>query len=106
MACLLNGITAPGHQPRLADAVDEARGGHLADAGDARVAVRRVAHQSEEIGNAQRFDAEFLAHGGFVAHLVSLAIHLHYSVAAHALSEILVRCPDADFLDALVRASE
>ena len=69
---------------------------------DAGIAVGGVADQREIVGDQRRIDAELLAHGRGVADRLGAAIHLHDAIVAHALREILVGRPDANFLHALV----
>src|SRR6476469_7334729 len=77
---------------------DESGGGFGPDAGNAGVAVGAVADQGEIIRNECRRNAELFAHTLLVTDLPALSIHLHHALAHDALSQILVRRPDADFL--------
>src|SRR6059058_6046643 len=82
--------------------IQEPAGGDGSDAGDPRIPVGRVAHESQEVGNQSGLDAELLTHSCRVADLAALAVYLHHPIAAHGLSQVLVGGPDADLLHAVV----
>src|SRR5690606_25189186 len=65
-----------------------------------------IADERKEVGNELRRYAELLAHRDIVANPLCLAIDLNDEIAAHALSEILVRRPDANLVDALIRSGQ
>ena len=72
------------------------------DPGNAWIPVRRIADEREEIGNQAGLDAELLANALLrLAIFLPFAVDLHHSVAADALRQILVGCPDANLLHAL-----
>ena len=77
-----------------------------ADAGHAWVAVGRVAHECEVVRYLRRLDPELVAHALRVAYRLAATVNLHYAIVPDALRQILVGCPDADLLDALVRLGE
>ncbi len=79
--------------------VHEPGGRDLADPGDARIAVGRVADEREQVGDQRRIDPELLAHPVGVAHRPAAAIDLHDPVALDALGQVLVGRPDAHLLD-------
>ena len=87
-------------------ALDHFRGGLAAKARDAWVAVRRVADEGEKVRNVGGTDAEFFADSVGAANVTALAIDLHDAIADHALCEVFVRRPDADFLDGFVARGE
>src|SRR6202166_3237238 len=72
------------------------------DPWDAGIAVGGVADEGEEIGNQVRSHPELLADSLGVADLLAAAIDLDDAIAADALGEVLVGCPDADLLYPLV----
>ena len=80
-------------------AVHEPRRGDLADAGDAGVAVRGVAHEREQVGDPRRIDAELLAHARRRCAPCCSGGRPGPRGRRDALREILVRRPDADLLD-------
>src|SRR5688572_14760097 len=73
---------------------DEARRGFAADAGDAWIAVGRIADQREVVGDERRRDPEFRLYARGVANLAASAIDLDDAIAGDTLREILVRRPD------------
>ena len=82
--------------------VQKLRRGDGSNPGNAGISVCRVADEGQKIGNQVGRHAELLANPFRVADLVASAVHLHDAVVADALRQVLVGCPDADFLDALV----
>src|SRR6266480_5654838 len=64
--------------------------------------IFRVADQREEVRDQDRVHTKLSPHAVSIAHLVAAAINLHHALAANALGQILVRCPDADLLHALI----
>src|SRR5258708_3069505 len=79
--------------------VQEPCGADPADSPNAGVSVRGVTDEREKIGNEDGLHSELLAYSFRVANLLAAAVHLHDARAADALRQVLVRRPDADFLD-------
>ncbi len=63
---------------------------------DTWIAVRRVTDQGEEVGNQDGLHPELRAHAFLVEDAVPSAVNLDDPLAANALRQVLVRCPDAD----------
>ena len=82
--------------------VQEPRRRDRADPRNARIAVGRVADEREEVGDQLGLHAEFLAHPCRIANRFPLAVDLHDAIATHALGQVLVGRPDADFLHPLI----
>src|ERR1700726_2535671 len=72
------------------------------DPWDAGISVGSIADEGEEIGDQIRSHPELLADSQRITDLHASAIDLDDAVTADALGEVLVGCPDADLLYALV----
>src|SRR6266704_2936781 len=83
-------------------AIQESRRGDGPDSRNARISIGRVADEGKEVGDQHGFHAELPANAFRVENLLRSAVHLYHALAAHALGEILVDRPDADFLYALI----
>ena len=86
--------------------IQELRGSLGTDAGNAGIAVGGIADEREQIGNQRRIDAELLADGGGIANDFAATVDLHHARASHALRQVLIGCPDGDFLDLLLLRCE
>ncbi len=99
-------MTVPQHlRGEVLDAavlVQKPRRRDRADPCNARIAVGRVTHEGEEVGNQAGLHAEFLAHPCCIANRFPLAVDLHDAIATHALGQVLVGRPDADLLHPLI----
>src|SRR5437867_2827391 len=73
---------------------------------DSWITIRGVTHQREVIGNAHRRYPELREDSLSITNLPASAIDLDHTIFDHALRKILVRRPDAHFLDSLVQAGE
>ena len=69
-----------------------------ADAGNAGIAVRRIADEPEQIRDERRIDPEFFADAGSITNDFAPPIDLHHPCSANALPEVLVGRPDGDLL--------
>src|SRR5204863_9504594 len=83
-------------------AIEECGCGGRTDATNSRIAILRIADERQQVRNQIRVDSELRAHAFGVSNLHTLADDLHHSIAAHALGEILVVGPDANFVDARI----
>src|SRR5450432_859438 len=82
---------------KLAVSVEQRRCTLRSDAGDARVAIRAVSDKCKIIGDQPGRDAKFRHDAVGIADSAGFSIEcLDDAVAAHALREILVGCPDED----------
>src|SRR5580698_829117 len=79
--------------------VDEPGCSFGTDAGEARIAVRAIAHQREIIRNPFGPYAKLGAHARRIANAVTPAVHLHDALCADALRKILIRRPDRYLLN-------
>src|SRR5439155_18806711 len=96
--CLVSPISQHLGWERLecAVAIEKLRGCDSTNARDARIAVRGVADEGQEIGDQFRIDAELRADGSGVEDSVPPPIDLHDALAADALRELFVGRPNAD----------
>ena len=82
---------------------EHGRGGLVAPAGEARVAVGRVADERQAVRDALGCDAPLRPHAGVVVGEVAAAIPEHDPLVTDQLGHVLVRGADHDPLDPRVR---